>query len=70
MSDHAALCRTPLNEIERARLLGLLQALAAYLGAPGDWGYGTRLSAYTQQTLEMCAAVRNADVPKEQRHAQ
>jgi hypothetical protein len=49
---------TPLDAQERARLLGLLDALAGYLGAPGDWGYGTRLGRFTVDVLALRHDVR------------
>lgn len=54
------LCASGLSPDEKQRLLGLLTALAGFLGAPGDWGYGTRLSRFTWATLDICAAVRSA----------
>jgi hypothetical protein len=41
-------------------MLGLLDALSGYLGAPGDWGYGTQLGLFTMQVLAISVAVRNA----------
>jgi len=49
----STLCASPLSAIEQARLLGLLDALTGYLGAPGDWGYGTRLGRFTVEVLDL-----------------
>lgn len=55
------LCTTPLDAQERARLLGLLDALAGYLGAPGNWGYGTTLGKFAQAVLMVRNDVRATD---------
>lgn len=65
MAAATPLTRSPLSVAEQQRLLGLLTALASYLGAPGDWGHGTALGTYTQQTLAMCTAIRNAPTEEE-----
>ncbi|MCP1375355.1 hypothetical protein [Dyella lutea] len=41
----------PLSLREQARLTGLIDALAGYLGKPGDWGYDTQLGLFTIQVL-------------------
>ena len=50
------------SPVEQARLIGLLDSLAAYLGAPGDWGYGTTLGNLTISVLNARQAVRTAPV--------
>ena len=62
MSQSTQLCASPLSPVEQARLIGLLDSLAAYLGAPGDWGYGTTLGNLTITVLNARQAVRVAPV--------
>lgn len=47
------LCISPLSESERARLLSLLDPLVRFLGAPGDWGYGTKLGDTTIRLIAL-----------------
>ncbi len=56
------LATTSLNAKEQARLLGLLDALAGYLGSPGDWGYGTQLGNFTIQVFAIRDAVKSQQV--------
>lgn len=52
------LAALPINAVEQARILGLLDALCGYLGSPGYWGYGTRLGWFTSAALQLRAEVR------------
>ncbi|MCD7099085.1 hypothetical protein [Stenotrophomonas sp. MMGLT7] len=59
------LCTSPLTAIEQARLLGLLDALTGYLGAPGNWGYGTRLGKFAGDALDVRRAVATVHVEED-----
>lgn len=41
------LCCSPLDLPEKLRLAEAMAPLIQFLGAPGDWGYGTRLADLT-----------------------
>ena len=43
----------PLSEVEKARLLAYLEPLLRHLGAPGDWGYETKLGRMTIRLSEL-----------------
>ena len=43
----------PLNERERTTLVMRLDDLLKFLGAPGDWGYETKLGVMTQQLIAL-----------------
>lgn len=45
---------------EQQNLLQHITALSVVLGAPGDWGYGTRLGDLTLELLSLRAAVQEA----------
>lgn len=51
---------SPLSVREQARLAGLLDALAGYLGRPGDWGYDTQLGLFTIQVQAIRQQVKAA----------
>lgn len=51
-----------LSYIERDRLLAHIDPLLAYLGAPGDWGYGTVLGQFAIELREIQHAVRTAAI--------
>jgi len=42
------LCACPLSPEEAIRLEAYLRPLLQYLGAPGDWGYQSKLGRLTQ----------------------
>ncbi|MGD9539069.1 MAG: hypothetical protein AB7P52_17690 [Alphaproteobacteria bacterium] len=42
-----------LSEAEHHKLLDRLDLLLQFLGAPGDWGYGTELGALTLQLIDV-----------------
>jgi len=44
---------SPLSEVEKARLLAHLEPLLRFLGAPGDWGYETKLGQMTIRLREL-----------------
>jgi len=46
-----ALSASPLRDAERATLLVRINDTLRFLGAPGDWGYGTRLADLTLELL-------------------
>jgi hypothetical protein len=56
------LCSFDLSETECARLLDRIDALVQFLGAPGDWGYGTKLGDATLFLIDLQKAVRNEKV--------
>lgn len=43
----------PLSDVERDTLLAHLEPLLRYLGAPGDWGYETKLGRITIRLYEL-----------------
>ncbi len=43
----------PLSDGERARMLMHLDQLLRYLGAPGDWGYESKLGLMTIRLSEL-----------------
>lgn len=49
----ARLCANPINADEKGRLLARVDGLLNFLGAPGDWGYGTELGNLTQYLLRL-----------------
>lgn len=53
------LCNSPLTEVEQKRLLGLLDELAGFFGAPGDWGAETRLGKFASTSLSLRFVIRN-----------
>lgn len=55
----------PLSDVEKARLLACLEPLLHYLGAPGDWGYETKLGRMTISLIEL----RNEIVRSQSRSA-
>ncbi len=62
------LSSSPLSREEAARLLENLMPLLRYLGAPGDWGYKSRLGMLTQQLQELRSDIINAmaEAPKDE----
>ena len=54
------LSSSPLSRDEAARILEYMMPLLRYLGAPGDWGYQSRLGVLTQQLRELRADIINA----------
>ena len=44
---------SPLSDLERGKLLALLDSLLYYLGAPGDWGYESKLGQMTIRLSEL-----------------
>ncbi len=43
----------PLSDVERGKLLAYLQMLLQFLGAPGDWGYESKLGQMTIRLTEL-----------------
>ncbi|MCE7510281.1 hypothetical protein [Alloalcanivorax xenomutans] len=56
------LCASPLTEREAQELEGQLSDLARFLGAPGDWGYGTKLGRFTQEVHRLLVDIRRGVV--------
>lgn len=59
MDKEMPLVAHPLNEGEKAKLLLRLDDLLKFLGSPGDWGYGTKLGALTQQLTILRREIAN-----------
>lgn len=55
------ICFHPLSEAERAKLLLRLDDLLRFLGAPGDWGYGTQLGDLTIELKRLRLRVQNGE---------
>lgn len=43
----------PLSDLERGKMLAHLDPLLRYLGAPGDWGYESKLGQMTIRLNEL-----------------
>ncbi len=50
----------PLSEAEKTKLLERINHLLGYLGAPGDWGYETKLGVFTEQLYSLRSEVQAA----------
>ena len=55
----------PLNERERSTLLLRLDDLLKFLGAPGDWGYESKLGVMTQQLLALRREIAKSPTERE-----
>lgn len=55
-----AISASPLRETERATLLIRINDTLRFLGAPGDWGYGTRLGDLTLELLWLRQQLQNS----------
>lgn len=51
--DDLPLLAQPLNERERESMLAHMDAFLLHLGAPGDWGYETKLGVLTLRLREV-----------------
>ena len=51
MDEKQRFCVSPLNERERATLDMRMGDLLKFLGAPGDWGYGTAMGDLTEYLI-------------------
>lgn len=51
-----------INATERDRLLEEISPLLKYLGAPGDWGYGTKLGELTFFLHQVHAEVQQTEI--------
>lgn len=58
IADFDKLPMPELSDIERDKILIRLDPLIQYLGAPGDWGYDTKLGVMTVKLIEMRSAIR------------
>jgi hypothetical protein len=59
--DEMPVANSPLNEIERAKMLTAVGAFLSYAGSPGDWGYATKLGALTKRMHELRALLVEQD---------
>ena len=50
----------PLNEADKARLLLRIDDLLKFLGAPGDWGYSSKLGTITVHLLALRKEIMEA----------
>lgn len=57
MTDLKKLAACPLTTREKETLLVRVNDLLRFLGAPGDWGYGTRLGDLTLDLLSLRAQI-------------
>lgn len=49
----------PLNQSERERWLDVLSVILRYAGAPGDWGYESKLGMTTKHLIELRQEIAN-----------
>lgn len=57
-SQDVPMSASPLTEREAMELEVHLSDLARFLGAPGDWGYASKLGQFTKSTHQMLAELR------------
>ncbi|HAR61751.1 MAG TPA: hypothetical protein DCS18_16380 [Alcanivorax sp.] len=57
----ALLSSTPLTDREALELDMRLAGLSRFLGAPGDWGYGTKLGNFTLDVKRLLADLRSSE---------
>ena len=55
------LAATPLTDREVLELDMRLAGLARFLGAPGDWGYGTKLGTFSLDVIRLLADLRSSE---------
>lgn len=58
---NALLAATPLTDREALELDMRLAGLARFLGAPGDWGYGTKLGTFSLDIIRLLADLRSSE---------
>lgn len=61
------LCDSPLSKREAIQLEANLMQLLRFLGAPGDWGYKTKLGQLTLDLLAVRHEIHKATLQEEAR---